>query len=126
MERVDLDRTLASKNFWDYDDAATAPLHGFAGVEDYYAKSSSLFFVGKIRTPTLCISAADDPFLPSDVLPKARAAASPTVTCLFTNRGGHVGFVSGPSPKHPVYWAEETIVKWLAGKVSRTASSPPL
>lgn len=124
-ERVDLTRTLASKTFWDYDDAATAPLHGFAGVEDYYAKSSSLSFLGKIRTLTLCISAVDDPFLPPEVLQKARAAASPAVTCLFTKNGGHVGFVSGASPKRPVYWAEESIVQWLAGKVSGTVSSPP-
>jgi predicted alpha/beta-fold hydrolase len=121
--RIDFDRALASKTFWDYDDAATAPLHGFAGVEDYYAKSSSLFFVGKIRTPTLCISAADDPFLPAEVLPKARVAASPALTCLFTEHGGHVGFVAGSSPGQPVYWAEETIVKWLARKVSGTVSS---
>ncbi len=123
-QRIDLDRALASKNFWDYDDAATAPLHGFAGVEDYYAKSSSISFLGKIRTPALCISAADDPFLPPEVLQKARTAASPAVTCLFTERGGHVGFVSGASPKRPVYWAEEMIVTWLAGKVSPTLNAP--
>ena len=117
-ERVDLERTLASKTFWEFDDAATGPLHGFAGAEDYYAKSSSISFVGKIRTPTLCISAADDPFIPPDLLPKVRAAASPAVTCLFTERGGHVGFVAGESPRKAFYWAEETILRWLAGKVS--------
>jgi len=86
-------------------------------------KSSSISFVGKITTPTLCISAADDPFLPPDVLPKARAAASPAITCLFTQRGGHVGFIAGESPKQAFYWAEETIVQWLMGKVSETPSA---
>ena len=87
-------------------------------------KSSSISFVGKIRTPTLCISAADDPFLPAQVLPRVRAAASPAVTCLFTERGGHVGFVAGDSPKKAFYWAEETIVRWLAEKVSGRSRAP--
>ncbi|MGE5345179.1 MAG: YheT family hydrolase [Acidithiobacillales bacterium] len=117
--KIDLERALAAKTFWEFDDAATGPLHGFGGVEDYYARSSSLFFIGKIATPTLCISAADDPFIPPDVLSKARAAASPAVRCLFTDHGGHVGFVAGSSPGHAVYWAEETIVRWLTGKVSK-------
>ena len=120
QERVDLDRTLASKTFWDFDDAATGPLHGFAGADDYYTRSSSISFVGKIRTPALCISAADDPFVPAEVLARVRTAASPHVTCLFTEKGGHVGFVAGDSPKKAFYWAEQTIVQWLAGKVSRT------
>ncbi len=118
-EQFDLGRTLASRTFWEFDDAATGPLHGFTGAADYYAKSSSISFVGKIRTPTLSISAADDPFIPADVLPKVRAAASPHVACLFTGKGGHVGFVAGESPARPIYWAEETIVEWLAGRVAR-------
>ncbi len=114
--RIDLSRALAAKTFWDFDDAATGPLHGFSGAGDYYARSSSLFFVGRIGTPTLCISAADDPFLSPDVLPKARATASPAVRCLFTEHGGHVGFVTGSSPGRAVYWAEETVVRWLADR----------
>lgn len=117
--RIDLARSQAAKTFREFDDAATGPLHGFAGVEDYYARSSSLFFIGKVATPTLCISAADDPFIPPEVLQKARAAASPAVTCSFTKGGGHVGFVAGPSPGRPVYWAEETLVRWLTDRASR-------
>ncbi len=114
--RIDLERALAAKTFWEFDDAATGPLHGFSGADDYYARSSSLFFLGRIGTPTLCISAADDPFIPPDVLPKVRSAASPAVRCLFTEHGGHVGFVAGSSPGRAVYWAEETVVRWLADR----------
>lgn len=116
-DRVSLERTLASKTFWEFDDAATAPLHGFAGADDYYAKSSSLAFLPGIDTPVLCISAEDDPFVPAEVLPRARAAAAPSVRCLFTPSGGHVGWVAGTSPRRPFYWAEETAVQWLAGNV---------
>ena len=116
-ERIDLRRALAAKTFREFDDAATGPLHGFAGADDYYARSSSLSFVGKISTPALLISAADDPFLPAEVLPRVRDAASPALTCFFSEKGGHVGFVAGASPKHPVYWGEETIVRWLTARL---------
>ena len=110
--KIDLAGTLRARHFWEFDEAATAPLHGFAGAEDYYARSSSIHFLGSIRTPTLCLSAEDDPFLPASVLPRAREAASGAVRFLTTYRGGHVGFVSGAPPR---YWAEETAVDWLRG-----------
>jgi uncharacterized protein len=124
-ERIDLPRALAATTFREFDEAATGPLHGFAGADDYYARSSSLSFVGRIATPALLISASDDPFVPEEVLPRVRSAASPAVTCLFTKAGGHVGFVAGPSPARAVYWAEETIVQWLRGALDRDSSAPP-
>src|SRR5437667_8311472 len=45
-----------------FDDAYIAPAFGFAGANDYYAKASSLAFIGRIRIPTLIIHANDDPF----------------------------------------------------------------
>jgi predicted alpha/beta-fold hydrolase len=66
--RIDRERVARSRTFRDFDDAATGPLHGFTGAEDYYARSSSLGFLSRIQTPTLCLSAEDDPFLPASVL----------------------------------------------------------
>ncbi|MEW6269798.1 MAG: alpha/beta fold hydrolase [Thermodesulfobacteriota bacterium] len=112
--RVDLERARRARDFHPFDDAATAPLHGFAGAEDYYARSSSLRVLHRIGTPTLCISAEDDPFLPRHVLEQARDAASPSVELVVTPRGGHCGFVAGRHPRRPGYWAEELVVRWLA------------
>ena len=98
------------RTFWDFDDAATGPLHGFAGAEDYYGRSSSIHFLGRIETPTFCLSAEDDPFLPSSVLSRARQAAAPAVSFVTTPRGGHIGFVSGAGAR---YWAEERTLDWL-------------
>lgn len=113
--RMDVPAALASKTFFEFDDAATAPLHGFDGADDYYRRSSSLSFLPKIETPTLCLSAEDDPFVPAETLRRAAAAASPALRCLFTPRGGHVGWVAGSSPARVSYWAEETSVTWLRG-----------
>ncbi len=104
--RIDLARTRRARTFREFDDAATAPLHGFAGVDDYYARSSSIGFLASIDTPTLCISARDDPFLPAEAVDRARLAASPAVRFTVSERGGHVGFVAGPVPWRSFSWAE--------------------
>ncbi len=112
--RIELPRALASRSFWEFDDAANAPLHGFTGADDYYARASSLGFLAKVATPTLCLSADDDPFLPADALARARAAASPAIDFCVTARGGHIGWVAGPWPWSAGYWAEQRVVEWLA------------
>jgi predicted alpha/beta-fold hydrolase len=114
--RLDVPRLERARTFFEFDDAATAPLHGFAGAEDYYRRSSSIGFVGRIATPTLAISAQDDPFLPRHVLEEVRRQASPVMDLRFTPRGGHVGFVAGGG-SHPRSWAEETILEWLSGRL---------
>jgi predicted alpha/beta-fold hydrolase len=110
--RIDLRRVARSRTFRDFDDAATGPLHGFTGADDYYTRSSSLNFLDRIRTPTLCLSAEDDPFLPAGVLDlaRARAAASGAVILQTTRRGGHIGFVASGKYR---YWAEEISLGWL-------------
>jgi len=112
-ERIDLPRARRAFTFREFDDAATAPLHGFADADDYYARSSSLPFLAHITVPTLCISALDDPFLPPEAVARARAAASPAVRFLVTDRGGHTGFVAAHGLT-PVHWAEERAIAFLA------------
>ncbi|MEK6373100.1 MAG: alpha/beta fold hydrolase [Acidobacteriota bacterium] len=113
--RDGLDRAavMRARTFRQFDDAATAPVHGFTGADDYYARSSSIRFLDKITTPALCISAADDPFLPREVLERARSIASGTVEFRVTECGGHTGFIAGALPWRCEYWAEELIVRWL-------------
>jgi len=107
---------LVLRHYEGYDDAATGPLHGFTGADDYYARSSSIDFLARVATPTLCLSAADDPFLPPPVLERVRSEASATLELDFTLRGGHVGFVGGGTPRRPSYWAEERMITWLAAR----------
>lgn len=115
---IDLRRASRADTFYEFDESATAPLHGFTGAEDYWARSSSIGFVDRIATPTLCISAEDDPFLPSDVLSRVRERASKSVTLEVTPSGGHTGFIGG-SPWRCEYWAEERLVNWLLAEADR-------
>jgi len=91
--RIDLRRAMKASSFHAFDDAANAPLHGFLGADDYYARCSSLGFLGRIAVPTLCLGSADDPFLPGAVLRRAADVASSSVRIVTTSAGGHVGFV---------------------------------
>ncbi|HEX7529381.1 MAG TPA: alpha/beta fold hydrolase [Thermoanaerobaculia bacterium] len=121
-ERIDLPRARRAYTFREFDAAATAPLHGFANADDYYARSSSLPFLQRITAPTLCLSAFDDPFLPPEATRRARDAASSAVRFIVTDRGGHVGFVAARGLT-PVYWAEELAIAFL-GRHARGDDSP--
>jgi len=85
----------AARTLRDFDDAVTAPLHGFINAADYYARSSAGQYLPGIAVPTLVLNARNDPFLPAAALPQR---ASPAVILEQPEEGGHVGFVSGPFP----------------------------
>ena len=99
-----------------YDDHITAPLHGFADAEDYYARSSSRPFLSRIAVPTLILHAVDDPFMTPDVIPE-ESELSPVVTLELSARGGHVGFIEG-TPWRPKYWLEQRIPEFLAQTIA--------
>lgn len=115
------------RTMWDFDDAVTAPVHGFRDAEDYYQRSSSLRWLDRIRVPTLLLSALDDPFLPPEVLGEVRTAAegNPALCCEFFEQGGHVGFITGNLPWRPLYWAEWRVVDFLSAQVRRAEVDRP-
>ena len=121
---LDADRIRAVRTFGEFDGALTAPLHGFASAEDYYARSSAVGFLPRIAVPTLCISSHDDPFFPAYAVAAAAAVAAPQVTFEVTPQGGHVGFVAGRWPFRPVYWAEQRVTNWLGHPRPQVVSAP--
>lgn len=104
-----------ARTLFDFDDAVTAPVHGFESASDYYRRSSSQRFLPFIRRPTLLLSAYDDPFLPPAVLAEVERVAegNPHLHVEFHQRGGHVGFISGYRPWAPRYYAEERVLEFL-------------
>ena len=122
---LDLDVVLASSTIRDFDDAATSKLHGFAGAEDYYRKSSSSRFIQSIRIPTLLLHSRDDPFLPAAALPLSAIEANPFLTLVLTERGGHVGFFEGGPPWNPAFWMEEQTASFLAHHHQNASTTTP-
>jgi predicted alpha/beta-fold hydrolase len=117
---VDVTAVGRARTFAAYDRVVTAPLHGFADEHEYWARSSSGPYLGRIRRPTLLINAVDDPFIPRGGLPDPRTLP-PDVTVEFTERGGHGGFFDGRWPWRLDSWAERRAVDFLAQAL--TASS---
>lgn len=119
--RLDTARTLRG-----FDDAVTAPLHGFRDAEDYYTRSSAIRYLAEIFLPTLLVSAVDDPFLPANVLDAVAGIAktNEALTVEFSPHGGHVGFVSGAIPWRPFYYAEWRVAEFFAEHFERAGRSP--
>lgn len=109
---------------YEFDDVVTAPVHGFRDADDYYSRSSSLGWLGRISIPTLLLNSEDDPFLPREVLGEVRsvAAGNPHLTVEFPTRGGHVGFIAGNNPLRPSYYAEWRVCQFLADKLVRNCN----
>ncbi len=108
---VDLgELTRRPRTLRELDDTYTAPLWGFAGVEDYYVRAAARHVVGNIAVPTLVLTSDDDPMIPVDTfheLPK-----TPHVQVTITPGGGHTGFVGSRKQQHEDrHWLEWRIVE---------------
>lgn len=103
---IDPDRVLRARSLRDFDDAVTAPLHGFRDADDYYTRSSAKAWLGGVQVPTLMINSANDPFLPITALPNAAQVAS-AVRIEVPAAGGHVGFHSPDGP-----WLPRRLLRW--------------
>jgi predicted alpha/beta-fold hydrolase len=105
-----------AKTLFEFDDAVTAPVHGFTSARDYYTRSSAIRRLASVRRPTLLLSAVDDPFLPADVLDDVALVARRNHNLVpeFHATGGHVGFVGGRNPARPQYYAERRVIQFLA------------
>lgn len=102
----------------EFDEAFTAPHHGFLDAHDYYFRASALRVVDRIRVPALILAAEDDPFVPSDPFRDPTVTGNDAVTVLVTPYGGHCGFVSAVrSDDDDGYWAERTVVEFCRNVV---------
>ena len=99
------------KNFKDYDDRYTAPLHGFNNAEDYWSKCSSNRFIPEIKIPTLIVNARNDPFIADGCYPVNETSDSKCVYLETPRSGGHVGFMQFKRDKS--YWSEERTIEFL-------------
>jgi predicted alpha/beta-fold hydrolase len=106
---IDSYRLGGSKTLRDFDDAYTAPMHGYRNALDYWTKASSKPALKTIQTPTLVLNARNDPFVPEASLPGTEEA-SDAVLLHQPAEGGHASFVTGPFPGH---------LRWLPVRLER-------
>jgi uncharacterized protein len=108
----DRERLTAARTLAQFDDCFTAPLHGFAGVEDYWRRASAKPHLKAIRVPALVLNARNDPMVPGPSLPAPHDVGA-AVTLAQPDEGGHVGFPAGRFPGH-VHTMPEAVCAWLA------------
>ena len=118
----DWQRAMKARTFAEFDDAVTAPLHGFSGKDEYYDRCSSKCYLKKIRRPTLIINSLDDPFMTPEIIPD-QDQLSDCVTLEVSEYGGHVGFISGGTPWRPKYYLPKRITNFLASKITEPRES---
>lgn len=104
-------------SMYSFDAAVTAPLHGFAGTDDYWVRASSKPWLKAVAVPTLVLNAKNDPFIPVTSLPD-RGEVSSAVALEQPEDGGHAGFPEMPFPGR-FGWLPRRLVAFF-----RTAGSP--
>jgi predicted alpha/beta-fold hydrolase len=82
-------------------------------------KTGSKWWLPKIRVPAIAINARDDPFVEESSLPESKdlviegeSTLTAPVRLIYTNKGGHCGFMSSFSANVPSHG-------WLAEELSR-------
>lgn len=86
------------KTFYEFDEVVTAPIHGFRDAEDYWYQSSSIRYLDKIQIPVYLLNSKDDPLLSIQSFPFRQIKMNPFINNELTEKGGHLGFVSGNLP----------------------------
>ena len=96
-----------------FDEAYTAPHHGFFDAGDYYHRASALRVIDRIRVPALMLTAEDDPFVPVAPFRDPAVTGNPHITVVVTPHGGHCAYLERPGSGYDGYWAEREIVRFV-------------
>ncbi|MEQ9309389.1 MAG: alpha/beta fold hydrolase [Balneolaceae bacterium] len=100
--------TFEGNTLYEFDDHITAPVHGFNNADHYYQICSSKQFIKDVRKPLLIIHSKEDTLCPLEFAPFKHINNNSFISTIFTEKGGHVGFISSPRN-----WLNETIIHWL-------------
>ncbi len=112
----DVQKLMAAKDLYEFDDVFTAPLHGFKNTDDYWQRASALPLMGQIGVPALALNAKNDPFVPASSLP-TQNKVSTHVKLWHPEGGGHVGFARGHWPGH-LKAMPQAVGAWLLRHIS--------
>ena len=110
--RIRIQALEGMTTFRQFDDAFTAPLHGFRDAQDYWDRCSCGPHLAQLGIPTLLVNALDDPFLAPACFPMETAGQSPWLHVSAPAKGGHVGFVPGLFVRGE-YWSETRVADFL-------------
>ena len=109
-----------------FDEAYTAPHHGFRDAADYYHRASAMRVIDRIRVPALIVTSDDDPFVPAAPFRDPAVTGNPNVRVSITRHGGHCAFVERAADGYDGYWAEREIMRFAEAQRSARARTAVL
>jgi predicted alpha/beta-fold hydrolase len=108
---ADIDLSRPPRTLYEFDDRVTAPLSGFSGAEEYYRRCSAAPLLGAIQTPTVLLSALDDPLIPCDMY--QALSPSKAVAIRLLQHGGHVGFFGRGGRDPDWHWMDWRVADFV-------------
>lgn len=124
----DLDAVLTARTLFDFDNAFTAPLHGFRDTPHYWEAASAKPRLQGIRVPALVLNAQNDPFVPVASLPRPGEWLGGPVVLQQPAHGGHAGFVAARHARDVrghVMAMPDHVASWLAAAAGLPALRGP-
>jgi len=112
--RFDISPLARIQTIRQFDDAYTAPHHGFGTAANYYQQASALRVIQQIAVQTLIVAAGDDPFVPTSQYLREEVRSNPHLVVHLERHGGHCGFIGRRADGHDGYWAEARVIEFLA------------
>lgn len=112
-------------NIEDFDREIPVPYYGFNSVEDYYQKTSCLYFLEQLQHPYLILYAQNDPLFDPALVEAAkhRIRQNPQAHLLLTPTGGHIAHISQPTPSEDQYWGFNRILDFCDRLIEHSATS---
>ncbi|KAK9821874.1 hypothetical protein WJX74_008155 [Apatococcus lobatus] len=122
---IDIDTVMKCTTMKEIDEHLICKCHNYATPEDYYRDLNGLTWIAKIETPTLFVSAEDDPFLDVRVAPKEECSKNPFTLFALTYDGSHCSHLSGLWP-FGQSWLDHVVGEWFTAilALADTAKEP--
>ncbi|KAK7312134.1 hypothetical protein VNO77_35762 [Canavalia gladiata] len=102
-----------AKSVREFDDGLTRVSFGFKSVDEYYSNSSSSDSIKHVKTPLLCIQAANDPIAPYRGIPREDIKENPNCLLIVTPKGGHLGWVAGDEAPLGAPWTDPLVIEFI-------------
>jgi hypothetical protein len=111
--KFDLSALRTIRTLRAFDETYTAPDGGFRNAGEYYERAGARHVLGDITTPTLIITAQNDPFIPYRIFEIPAIRENRWIRLVAPKHGGHCGFFQRTQREEDAYWAEHRIVEFI-------------
>lgn len=113
LEQSTLDRLMRSTSIRELDDALSKALYGYDGVDEYHQIVSCKDVVDQVKIPMLALGSEDDLVIKPSLLSivEKAAEANPNIISVRTERGGHLGWLTGWRLGET--WLHAVMLEWI-------------